>query len=60
MELYDISFRCYYADGTFTKHFQKLSMWQISKWIDCYRFTHPEVKAISVKVWFTDKKEEGA
>lgn len=48
-----ISFRCYYSGGNSTSHLQVLSLDSISKWIECYRFTHPECISISVKVWFS-------
>lgn len=31
---------------------QTLSLSDIGKWIDCYRFTHPDCISVSVKVWF--------
>ena len=59
METYCISFRCYYHDcAEPTKHFQSLPLSDIGKWIDCYKFTHPMCKAISVKIWFEDRAIE--
>lgn len=51
-EVYEISFRCYYANDTYTNHRQALALKDIPKWIEAYRFTHPEVRSITVKIWF--------
>lgn len=59
--MYEISFKCYYDTGTHTSHRQLLRLEDIPRWIDAYQFTHPSVKAISVKVWFesvVSKKEK--
>lgn len=47
-----ISFRCYYKDGSNTNHRQILSVGDIPKWIEAYKFTHPNCIAITVKIWF--------
>ena len=49
-----VSFRCYFPDGGVCNHYQSLPLFDISKWIESYRFTHPNCSAISVKVWFPD------
>lgn len=49
---FELSFRCYYANGNTTEHRQTMKLSDISKWIEAYRFTHPEVRSITVKVWF--------
>lgn len=54
---YRVSFRCYYKTGEYTKHFQIMPLKDIPKWIEAYMFTHPEVSAISVKLWTNDGKE---
>lgn len=51
MKQYNISFRCFYADGSYTTHRQDMSLKEIGKWIEAYTFTHPECKRISVSVW---------
>ena len=51
---FDVSFRCYFPDNGTCNHFQSLRLVDIPTWIDCYKFTHPNCKSISVKVWFTD------
>jgi len=56
-EIYNFSFRCYFdgADGpSYTTHYQPLPISDIPRWLDAYRFTHPDCKAISVKIWFRD------
>ncbi len=50
--MYEISFRCYYPNGNTTDRRQSMKLTEIAKWIKAYQFTHPEVKAITVKVWF--------
>lgn len=55
--IYGMSFRCYYKDTTqdipkYTNHYQELPLKDIQKWIECYRFTHPDCTSITVKVWF--------
>lgn len=49
-----ISFRCYYPDGGKCDKHQVLKLSDIPKWIDSYKFTHPNCSAISVKVWFDE------
>lgn len=49
---YEISFRCYYENDTCTNHRQMLQLKDIPKWLESYRFTHPEVRSITVKIWF--------
>lgn len=48
----NVSIRCYYTDGTYTKHYQELELKDLRKWIEAYRFTHPNVRSISIRVWF--------
>ena len=49
-----VSFRCYFPGESVCNHFQEVSLSDIPKWIECYRFTHPDCLAISVKIWFHD------
>ena len=56
--VYHLSMRCHYRNGTdesahYTQHHQDLPLRDIPKWIEAYRFTHPECTSISAKVWFT-------
>lgn len=56
---YNVSMRCYYGGpDNYTQHRQTLKLKDIAKWIEAYKFTHPGVKAITVKVWLTDEEEE--
>ena len=51
---YGVSIRCFYDDGVdrrYTQHYQELPLRDIPRWIECYRFTHPNCAAITVKVW---------
>lgn len=50
-KIYRVSFRCYY-DGNYTQHWQDLALKDIPKWIEAYKFTHPEVNAITVRIPF--------
>lgn len=56
METLGMNFRCYYTDGQPCNHYRELSMEDVGKWMDAYKFTHPNCIAITVKVWF-DKEE---
>ena len=49
--LFDLSIRCYYTNNH-TEHRQLMKLADIPKWIEAYKFTHPECKAITVKLWF--------
>lgn len=50
-QTYYVSFRCYYGKGEFTRHYQRVVLKDIPKWIEAYMFTHPNVESITVKVW---------
>lgn len=52
---YKVSFHCYYGTNCI-KHIQRLKLSDIPVWMNCYRFTHPCVKSISVKVWMDDMR----
>ena len=52
--IYDISFRCFYPAGEPTQHRQQMKLSDIPKWIESYKFTHPNCTSISVKIWLTD------
>lgn len=52
--IFNISFRCHYQNGEFTTHRQDLKVSDIPKWIESYKFTHPECISISFKIWFAD------
>lgn len=50
-KIYRVSFRCYY-NGNQTTHYQELTLKDIPKWVEAYKFTHPEVNAITVRIPF--------
>lgn len=54
-EIYSISFHCFFPGNPVpTKHFQDLTISQIPKWIEAYKFTHPACESITFKIWFSD------
>lgn len=55
--MYDVTFFCDFPDGGRTKHQAHMDLADIGKWIDCYKFTHPNCRAISAKIWFHDEAE---
>lgn len=52
MLCFDVSFYCYYSNGNVTRHTQELFLNDIPRWIESYKFTHPDCTSISCKVWF--------
>lgn len=54
-----VSFQCYYENGNKTIHRQQLPVEQIPKWIEAYKFTHPDCISITVKVWFEEVNNNG-
>lgn len=52
--IFSISFYCHYENGDQTKHRQDLQLKDIPKWLEAYRFTHPNCQAVSFKIWFSD------
>lgn len=53
---YKCSIRCYFKHcDRYTHHLQRLNLWEIGKWIEAYRFTHPELESICVKVYFDEE-----
>lgn len=51
---FDLSIRYHYPDGEPTQHRQQLTLAEIPKWVEAYKFTHPKCTAISIKLWFSD------
>ena len=50
-----ISFYCYYPESqTPCKKEQEIKLSDIPRWIDSYKFTHPNCKSIAIKIWFSD------
>lgn len=52
--VFDLSIRCHYPNGDQTQHRQAMKLADIPKWIEAYKFTHPNCTSISVKIWLTD------
>ena len=50
---YDVNIRCYFggSENNYTQHRQTMVLSDIAKWIEAYRFTHPNVKKFNVRVW---------
>lgn len=52
--LFDISIRCHYPNGDQTQHRQTMKLSDIPKWVESYKFTHPNCTAVSIKIWYSD------
>lgn len=50
---FSVSFICHYNKNQ-TKHRQEMPLKDIPKRIEAYKFTHPDCKSISLKIWFDD------
>ena len=58
MKNYQLSIRCYFPGlRNYTTHRQTMMLKEVPKWMEAYKFTHPQAEAITVKVWLKD--EEG-
>ena len=56
---YDLSIRCFYAGSdNYTQHRQSLRLKDIPKWVEAYKFTHPAVQSISIKIWLNEDDAE--
>lgn len=53
---FDLSIRCYYPKGEPTTHYQTMKLSDIPKWVEAYKFTHPNCTAITIKVWFDNQE----
>ena len=53
-EEYNFSFRCFFGGTSYNAHYQRLRLSDVARWIEAYRFTHPNCTSISFKVWFTE------
>ena len=57
-EKYNVSFRCFFdGDGSphYTTHYcPDFPVKDIAKWLNAYRFTHPNCTSVSCKVWFVN------
>lgn len=48
---YQMSIRCYFAGvDNKTQHYQTMPLKDIPKWVEAYRFTHPNVESFTVKI----------
>ena len=56
--IFDLSIRCYYPGGNTTTHRQQLKLSDVPKWVEAYKFTHPECEAITIKLWFGDLEKQ--
>lgn len=53
-----VSFRCYFPGReNYTTHRQRMPLTDVQRWVECYKFTHPNVKSITVKIWFHGEDE---
>lgn len=58
---YDLSFRTYFpGPGNSCTHRQTMALKEIPKWIEAYRFTHPNCESITVKIWFHEEDKQNA
>lgn len=58
-QYFDLSFRCYFpGPGNCVTHRQTMTIKEIPKWIEAYRFTHPNVISITVKIWLDEGVDE--
>lgn len=57
-DIFRVSFFCNYPDGGISKHTQDLMLSEIGRWVDSYKFTHPNCNSISIKVWFNNREED--
>ena len=58
---YGVSFRCFYnseGETHYTMHYQPMPLTDVPRWIEAYRFTHPNCTSISAKVWFNSASAE--
>ena len=55
-QTFAISFHCFFPDAPLpVKKVQELTIGEIPKWIEAYKFTHPNCAAVSFKVWFDEE-----
>lgn len=55
---YRMSIRCYFpGEGNYTQHYPEMPLKDIAKWVEAYRFTHPQADAITVKIWLNSGEE---
>lgn len=55
---YNMSIRCYFpGNNNYTQHYPVMPLKDIQKWIEAYKFTHPNLESVTVKIWFNDEGE---
>lgn len=60
MDKYNMSFRCYFdndgdRDQHYTTHYVPMfDVADIPRWVDSYKFTHPNCTSLSCKIWFVN------
>ncbi len=58
MKVYHLSIRCYFEDyGNYTTHYRDMPLEDVQKWTEAYKLTHPDCKAITVKIYFEEAKQ---
>ncbi len=60
-QTFNCSFRCFFeneGEKKYVTHYQPMPLADVPRWIEAYRFTHPNVAAISAKVWFNGQSAE--
>lgn len=56
---YAMSIRCYFPGANNrTQHYPVMPLKDIPKWVEAYRFTHPTVESITVKIWLKDEDKQ--
>ena len=53
-KIFELSIRCYYPNGNKTEHRQTMKLSEIPKWIEAYKFTHPQCESVTIKIWLND------
>lgn len=56
---YDMSIRCHFGKNNYTQHHQWLALEDVKKWVEAYRFTHPNVESFSIKIWVRERPTKG-
>ena len=49
--IFDLSIRCYYENGNNTEHRRQMKLTDLTRWVEAYKFTHPNCTSITVKIW---------
>ena len=52
IKAYRLSIRCYFpGTGNYTHHMADLPLKDVGKWVEAYRYTHPTLESISIKIY---------